>query len=145
MTIAQYLRILNNIPDGKSLSKKDIDYGLLDIFPNHVVFLCRSALEISYGYINYMEDLWDGQSWRSLPSLKTSLRDDISLHCGKYETAENLIKATIEKLELYIEQHKDDNSSKGNNIDNLEIAANRFRTWLAEVDVLDDSPKTYRR
>lgn len=159
MTVEQYLKIFNNLPDDKPLPERisvlrlhcgplNLSYAsLYDNYRGGIGGIGDECFVIRDGYIKYMYAEWDGQFWRPLCfSNGISLHDDISLHCGQYGTPRDLIKEAIKTLENLIDQFKKGwLLSDTPNADDFEIAANRFRFMLIEEYNLDDSPKEYRR
>lgn len=158
MTVEQYLKIFNNLPDDEPLPERIfafnllwsplnlyVDYGTLyDDFEGGFDGLGREFFIIQDGYIKFMYAEWNGRIWWPFCySNGIALNDDISLHCGQYDTPEKLINEAIKTLENFSKQGWSMNATL--TVKDFEMAADRFRTWLAEVDVLDDSPKTYRR
>ena len=159
MTVEQYLKIYNNIPDEKPLPEFLPAIGFyylpLCLVPEGINFHYKrnsfggigdEHFIIRRGRIKLVYSEWDGQCWRPLSVSKgVRLKDDISLHCGSYDTVEDLIKAAIKWLESTISScEKGYLLSNKLTVEDFEMATDRFRSWLDEKENIDDSPKHHR-
>ena len=151
MTVEQYLKMYNNIPEDKPLPKTlsplYFYYRPLNLFAGGVDKVGRyyggprrDFFFIEEGCIKWRSAQWDGQNFRTLSITKgIPLQDDISLHFGEYDTLEDFIKETLKELKYLIKASKEGRLFKGApSTEDFEIAAGRFRSLLPKKKSLDD-------
>ena len=107
MTVGEYLRVINLVPEGVELSGETIQItGLLDIVPYasdtykglKVLGLRAAEFSVFNGFFIAKRVCKTEAGEFPIDSV-VSLNDDIALHCGsKFSTSESVIYHTIEGL-----------------------------------------------
>lgn len=121
MTVLEYLKVINGVSEDVDFIPEMISMiGFIDVIPK-IDGKIKEQSKVDFSIINEKLiakrsfELTDGSA---LVEKRTSLYDDISLHCGKFASPEELIRKTIAGLknlqdsELLDDSEKKDYQSK---------------------------------
>ena len=110
MTVKEYLKILNNISESDELTTESLTFfePVIDVFPMvenvSAAGACKFEIKSEKLIISRWFILKDGS--RAYVEKATPLSDNIELHCGKLGTPENVIRETINRLQMMDESNR---------------------------------------